>query len=439
MIKERLTTEIRAKGLPFTVIVDECTDPHSNQEVLSVSLRFVDLSKPDDPHIKECLVDFIYLERANAQMIASKILECLIDPSLALDPGKIRGLAYDGPPVMSSDKQGVQAKIKKRSPMALYTHCYCHCLNLSIAASCKVQEVRNLIGLINEVYLFLKNSPKRQKLFELVLSKYLPDCLRKKLPGLCKIRWVKRHTCFDTLLELYEIVVLFLDAIVSPNEYPDLRSSTGEWDWDTDTTVKAHAFKLQKRDQDVYEAYKIVDDVIRSPQDTGNAVDYRFAAWYSDIKDLAANIGVTESVPRKTALQRFRNNTPSKSLDSLISQMKERFSTDEGRYAHYLLSLIPSVIVSKNLNLTDNIAGLMKWEADMPFAKSLKSELQRWQVLWQGTTQRDTLPDNLLKTLAVCDEDSFPNIHSLLVIACTLPISSAEAERSFSLMRRIKT
>ena len=49
------------------------------------------------------------------------------------------------------------------------------------------------------------------------------------------------------------------------------------------------------------------------------------------------------------------------------------------------------------------------------------------------------IPNNLLKSLAVCDKDSFPNIHTLLVIACTLPITSAEAKRSFSLMRRLKT
>ena len=49
------------------------------------------------------------------------------------------------------------------------------------------------------------------------------------------------------------------------------------------------------------------------------------------------------------------------------------------------------------------------------------------------------IPNNLLLTLGACDIDSFPNIHRLLVIASTLPITSAEAERSFSLMRRIKT
>ena len=36
-------------------------------------------------------------------------------------------------------------------------------------------------------------------------------------------------------------------------------------------------------------------------------------------------------------------------------------------------------------------------------------------------------------------QSSFPTIHRFLLIACILPISSAEAERSLSLMRRIKT
>ena len=47
--------------------------------------------------------------------------------------------------------------------MAMHTHCYSHCLKLSIATSCKVQEVRNLVGVINELYLFLDISPKRQR------------------------------------------------------------------------------------------------------------------------------------------------------------------------------------------------------------------------------------------------------------------------------------
>jgi len=66
----------------------------------------------------------------------------------------IHGQAYHGASVMSSGKAEVQAKIKEISPLALFTHCYSHCLNLSIAATCKVTEVRNLIGLIRDISVF---------------------------------------------------------------------------------------------------------------------------------------------------------------------------------------------------------------------------------------------------------------------------------------------
>lgn len=99
-------------------------------------------------------MNLINLERANASTITSKILESLSHPSVALNPCNIRNQAYDGAAVMSSQIAGVQAKIKEISPLAVYTHCFAHSLNLSIAASCDVQEVRNLIGLINESYFF---------------------------------------------------------------------------------------------------------------------------------------------------------------------------------------------------------------------------------------------------------------------------------------------
>ena len=216
-IKERLTEELMNKDLPFTIIADESTDPHSNQEILSLCLRFVDQSSPNDPHVKECLINFMHLERTNATMISRKILESLSDPSTSLDPGNIRGQAYDGASVMSSGKGGVQAKIKEISSLALFTHCYAHCLNLYIAASCKLSEVRNF---------FLNNSPKRQQLFDLTLKEYLPKNSHSKLPGLCKTRWVERHTCLDLFLEMYELLVTFQDAVISPHKYRNLKSST---------------------------------------------------------------------------------------------------------------------------------------------------------------------------------------------------------------------
>ena len=84
---------------------------------------------------------------------------------------------------------------------------------------------------------------------------------------------------------MYELLVTF-----PPYEYLNLKSSAGSWNWDEDTItkaqglkasllsfqtvvvfittknildeVKALASKLQKRDQDIFEAYTMVDEVI---------------------------------------------------------------------------------------------------------------------------------------------------------------------------------
>ena len=41
--------------------------------------------------------------------------------------------------------------------------------------------------------------------------------------------------------------------------------------------------------------------------------------------------------------------------------------------------------------------------------------------------------------MEACDSRLYPNVHRLLLIACILPITSAEAERSCFLLRKLKT
>ena len=108
-----------------------------------------------------------------------------------------------------------------------------------------MHEVRNLISTVNESHLFLANSPKRQRLFELTVKEFLPSSSHVKLPGLYKARWVERHTCFEVFLEMYEALITFLDAIVNPHDYPQLACPDGDgnWNWDSDTRVKAQELK----------------------------------------------------------------------------------------------------------------------------------------------------------------------------------------------------
>ena len=72
---------------------------------------------------------------------------------------------------MSSSRVGVQARIRALAPLALYVHCNSHVLNLSIALSCQIQAIKNMIDTINETFKFFHFSPKRRRFFESTLDK----------------------------------------------------------------------------------------------------------------------------------------------------------------------------------------------------------------------------------------------------------------------------
>jgi len=59
--------------------------------------------------------------------------------------------------------------------------------------------------------------------------------------------------------------------------------------------------------------------------------------------------------------------------------------------------------------------------------------------MWSTQSDRADLPDTLMKALVSADPESFPNIKILPVLACTLPATSAEAERNFFVLRLIKS
>ncbi|KAL5493440.1 hypothetical protein EMCRGX_G014623 [Ephydatia muelleri] len=68
---------------------DEVTDQYANKEILSVCLRYM-----NNDAIKEVLLDFVPLERANGAIIAEGIITSL--QSNSIDISKCRGQGYDG-------------------------------------------------------------------------------------------------------------------------------------------------------------------------------------------------------------------------------------------------------------------------------------------------------------------------------------------------------
>ena len=471
-IRKNLVRPLQADDAVFAIMADEVTDPHANQEVLTVCLRFVDESRA----IKEVFFDFQKLERATGETITNGIIQSL--RKYGVDILKCRGQSYDGAACMSSEGAGVHGRIKSIAPRALYTHCKSHVLNLSIAASCKHPPIRNMVDSINECFMFFDNSPKRQRFLEKV-SQQAATSLKQKLQGLCKTRWVERHTCYETLYELYEVVCSCLEAIVTPSQFEDIYEG-GTWSWDRESRIKAQglshtlrsfefivafltakntletvkglATKLQKSDLDIYEAYSSIDNTIGRIQRFRDNVEAEFKETFQLAEALSEKVGGSGSMmPRiATGRQRHRDNAPAETpeiyycrnvqipfLDHLLLQMNDRFS-QESRTCAAIFVLVPDVISKmSDEELCISCEKLLFWKEDLPTPSSLKPEMKEWRYKW--TSVKDGRPQNLIDCLKCMDRDMYPNLYTLLVIGCTLPVGSASAERSFSCLRRTKT
>ena len=81
------------------------------------------------------------------------------------------------------------------------------------------------------------------------------------------------------------------------------------------------------------------------------------------------------------------------------------------------------------------------YREDLPSPECFTSEIETWRMKWQEHSKNHgntSLPDSPKNTLPQTTS-MYPNIKVLLTILATLPVTTCSAERSFSILKRIKT
>ena len=82
------------------------------------------------------------------------------------------------------------------------------------------------------------------------------------------------------------------------------------------------------------------------------------------------------------------------------------------------------------------LAGRRHLNEDFPNPLAPDGELELWQTYW--VSNKSSCPNSVASTLKAISFDSFANIKVALRILATLPVTSCECERSFSVMLRLK-
>jgi len=470
-LQKQIVGEI-IKAKYFTILADE-VESHL-KKICSLCIRFVDQEK----NIREEFLEFIPLVRTTGEHIGGALIKTI--QSLGLDIENSRGQGYDGCSAMSSEAVGVQAVIKRSSPQALYIHCYGHCLNLVIAHSCKLPNVRNVIDIMKETCLFFIHSPKRTGLLESILNNEITQSSKRKaILDLCKTRWAMRHVAYSHFYTSFVYIVKALE-VIAYSLHEDTISTDFTSGWDTSSKSNASSLlralcsfefivsflsiykmlshlsgiteKLQGRCTDILQAFTDVEEVKVVYGELRENIHTEFSKIYQHAITLASAVNVDPSRPRITGRQQHRSNVQPISddienyflrnlaipfLDTIIMQLSERFSSVARKCAG-LLALVPNrdMCTSEQSESLKNAVNI--FQDDLPNPELINEELFHWNLYWKNVSTND-LPTSAAQSLKKCDETLFPNIFTLLKLICTLPTTSCECERTFSALRRLNT
>jgi len=473
-IRDEILSEIK-EAKYYSVIADEVCDV-SNKEQFSICIRYV-----HDNIVKETFLDFVEVERITGHVLANKLLHHLA--LWGLSYSDMRGQCYDGSSNMSGARNGCKEIVQKHAPMATYTHCAAHRLNLAIMSACRIQEFKSTEACIGEIARFFKYSAKRQRLLEKCIDSLTTTPKAHKLKDACRTRWVERIDSYAIFLEFLPAVQKAMQAIVSPNQFSDLGT---DWDWDGETITKANGFlyqlqssvfiicfaillevlttfrgltmKLQMEAIDVIYAYKEVDEITRSLNSMRTNSVSEFHKVYMRAVRISTSLhgdGFSFTKPRVVGRQIHRNNVQTSTVEDyyrislynefishVINEMETRFLLNEN-HSVGLLNLLPSHICKtvsdlSNFDVPDNLLSAVDfYQHDLPFSALFTTEYGMWVRKWKECTSK--VPHKMIEAFKLCDSISYPNIHLLLQMSLTIPITSCESERSFSQLKLLKS
>ncbi|XP_032065573.1 zinc finger MYM-type protein 1-like isoform X2 [Thamnophis elegans] len=437
VIRNDIKKEISAT--PFVAVeVDETTDV-TNQAQISVILRYVAMTDANC-EVKEAFLGFDDVrEDRRAPAIAEYILRVLEKYHCI---GKLVAQTYDGAAVMTSELNGVQAKIKEKVPEAMFTHCYAHKLNLVLFNSAKcMPECRTFFKTAEGLASFFSKSTKRTHL--------LDDVVKRRLPRAAPTRWSSTSRLVQTIsMHQNDLRTLFHVILENPDN------------WDNDTLMMAAEYDrwlskpstcfLLMAYEDIFNETDTLFRVLQNQvmdieyclariRDTFTALErmkLEFNSLYDRFEKKCSSLGLTGTGCRETVISE-QKRVFYNILENISHQMQARFD-------HFgeltFLGLVDCAKFSEMSRRFDDtkLQSLSKYARFFDFVK-LKADLVG---LYSSKVIRDTCksPAQLLSFLAQKDLiQTVPQATKLLQLVLTVPAMTVSVGQSFSALKRLKT
>ena len=445
------------KAAMYSLMADECTDI-ANVEELSVFCHW-----EEGGVLVECFLEIIPLKKADAETIYSTLIECLKKNNLQV--GRIVGLGFDGAATFSGRRTGVQARIKKHTPHALFLHCHCHLLQLACVQSAnKTSGIAHVYRTLTTLWKHFHNSPKRAECLKEVQS--ILELPEMKVIKPSDTRWLSHERCVKAVKASYSAIVITIGQIYETTHEPEALGIHGALcklstiaaiyllDFILPQVAKLSK-ELQTEQLDLSLISSLVDATVQSLDDAVLPGANWVLELLDNIDDLKTATKVTIDSDK---ILSFQNTIAKPFVVDLKANITSRFASSNAVVSAFSIFDPRKVPKQDSVSLPtygeesvgkliahygeDREAETVDGEETMKAAiisTEIRTEWKTFRQLLvkqpQDTTAsqlKELVSNDMLKVM-------FPNLNKIASIGLTIPVSTASAERSFSQMKMIKT
>ena len=459
-----LLSEISCRSW-FSLLADETRDT-SNREQLVLCVRSVS----DHYEIFEDQIGLIQLENTTADTIYSSLKDGLLRLGIPFD--KCRGQAYDGARNFQGHINGVAKKFHDDNVAAISVHCLAHCVNLCLQEiAVSSQPVKEALSFSMEIIQLIKYSPKRQVTFE-GIQKQQDYPSSSGIRTLCPTRWTVRTGAMQAIITNYEALRETMEAASQGTDDCSRRANGMLALMDRFSTFFGLKFSillfsiteqmlihLQNKDTTVEDGYHIVAMCIKAIERL--RTDCSFKDFFDSVKEEASGKCDEPILPRYRRLPRRIDDgsTPEhryssveeyyrkeyfQAIDTIKGDLENRFMQGSFLFVRKIESLLIDSANGKGVSIPKEVSDL--YGNDIDFRK-LELHLQMLPDAVRATPLDGIYVREVTRVQTICDifnqqssiKALLSEVHKLISIYLTIPVTTATAERSFSALKRIKT
>ncbi len=424
----------------YGIICDETTDLSTSKQLI-IYIKAITYDN-NTPTTDTFFLAMRQLHEANADSVSQCLKDTLSEHGLQLS--NCIGLGSDGASVMTGAHNGVSAQLKLMQPALISIHCVAHRLALAvIQAANKVGAVHKFKNYINSLFVYFHGSAKCQgrlaETFEVLENR---PALKLRKPA--DTRWLACDEAVQIIKKSLQPLSIALQDLAAGDSSDatalGLSTLMSKYEFVAGVFFMSEILPILSRLSKTFQienldfgsikpAIKRATDSIKTLKACSQS---KTADWQKELFEWEQNTSSLTGQRDDVFLSKFCLPF----IQSILDNLSARFPDDDMDILSagevFLPSSIPTDLTDCYSYGRDHINTLAKH-----YGCNIEETLSEWKEVLPTLKTKEKLREVL--HFLVAFDDLYPNLSKIASSLLVIPVHSADCERGFSALGRIKT